>query len=266
MLWRVAPVALLSVVATNPVALAAVAGYVYLRKTDGAVRQEPNQPRADFIGGVNGVECCIPGRASIFAAVSPTLTAAAAIMTAGSAIADATTEAASAVGNATREATTWVGDTVSSAASRIKRQLTNEGASERLRADAALRIAMLEEMAKLSSTTAFFKRMRAMFAVGVAIAAADGEISVAEQEHIQEYIGGAAHADLPADLIGALQGWLACPPSLEEAFEAALQCGIENMHFFDNVIDVAIRADEDVHPAEIEFKARWHELLEAARA
>lgn len=266
MLWRVAPVTLLPLVTTNPVALAAVAGYVYLRKTDGTVRSDSNQPSADFIGSVDGVERCAPGLASIVTAVSPTLMAAEAIMVAGSAVADATTEAASAVGNATREAATWVGDTVSSAASRIKRQLTNEEASERLRADAALRLAMLEEMAKLSSTTPFFKRMRAMFAVGVAIAAADGEISVAEREHIQEYIGGAAHADLPADLIGALQGWLACPPSLEEAFEAAMQCGIENMHFFDNVIDVAIRADEDVHPAEIEFKTRWHELLEAARA
>lgn len=266
MLWRIAPVALLPLVGTNPVALAAAAGYVYLRKTEDVVRPESSHPRADFIAGPDGVERNDPNLASIVAVATPAGVVAEAVLTAGAAVADATSEAVAAVGTATREAATWVGGTVSGAASRVKKQFTNEEANARLRADAALKMELMEEMARLKHTKPYFARMRAMFAVGISIAYADGHISDAEREHIQEYVGGASHADLPADLIGALQGWLACPPPLEEAFQIALECGLENMHFFENVIEVAIRADPEEHPAELEFQARWKAMAEAARA
>lgn len=281
MLWRISSVNLLlpGMLPSAVTTAAAVQEMGRRQAEEGRSRGEQGagqfHPRVDFI-------CDADGNVSepsdlLTKGFGPTVTSVAVVVVkdslssaakaagaAAGAATEATVEAGNRVASATRDAATWVGDATSGVAMRFRRQLANAEATERLNQDVALRMKVLEELAELKELRVMVARMRAMFAVGMAIAAADGEISTEEHAHIEEFVGGAAHAALPAELAGALELWRAVPPSIEEAFAIALECGLECMPFFDNVITVAIEADGEVHPAELEFKARWQSLREAA--
>lgn len=286
MLWRITSVNVLPGMLSLAVGSAAA---VKLRKqcpqTDGlelSLREAIEghlRPRADFICDADGnvsqpsdlvaakIQSSTPsvGIESIGSSLSgmATATATVTVVMGGAAV---VADTASRVASATRDAANWVGDATVGAATRFRRQVTNAEATERLNQDVALRMTVLEQLAELKDMRVMLARMRAMFAVGMAIAAADGAISEEELAHIEEFVGGAAHAALPAELVGALELWRVAPPSIDEAFSIALECGSESMPFFDNVITVAIEADEYIHPAELEFKARWQALREANRA
>lgn len=187
------------------------------------------------------------------------------------------TGAASRAANATAGAAKWVVDSTSEAASRLKNQVTNADTIAELRAQVEMRAEVLlkvrdltdklqETQQQLAESNVYFDKLKGIFAVGVAIAAADGEISEQERTDINEFVVGIANAQLPARVIGALHALLAAPPTFEEAYELATKCGEESMALFDNVIEVAIHADGVVHPAELAFQERWKAIRKEACA
>lgn len=176
------------------------------------------------------------------AAVEVTKDASGVTVRAATTAASATTVAARKAAGATRDAVVSLG-----------RQVGNRERIEALRSEAEI-LAQFRGLAKWRDL------MRAMFAVGVAMAAADGEICESERLAIEEFVGGAAYCALPDGLMAELHAWLAAPPTIEQAFSLASGCGEGAMERFDDVIEVIAHSDDSVHPAEVAFRERWKEL------
>ena len=230
-----------------------------------AQSQTPNAPpNADFVCDANGtvsqtrprldsmVIQSIHGQViDTVAATVVTVTGAAA--SAAGATSQAATRAAEAAMDAASRAAVSARDTVSS----WGRHITNADRAADLRSQAT-------DLAAFQGSREWMNLMRALFAVGIAIAAADGEISEVERHAIEEFVGGAGYSKLPAGLKADIQTWLARPPTIEEAFAVASKCDEEGLHQIENVLEVIIHSDEVIHPAEIEFREKWRDLREAA--
>lgn len=243
-------------------------------KSQDGTTEQPTQAR--FIGEMDGTVTArmhsivamqmSPAEMAAFGVVSSVFTAAAVTAEAATNASAAATAAASRAANVACEAASKVAGSTSEATARLMRKVTNADVNAELKIQAERRLKILEELSELKEAHAYFDRMKAMLAVGIALAASDGNISPEEMDHIREFVGGAAHQALPPGVETALQEWLASPPSLETAYELALKCGPDAMPFFDNVIDVAIHADEVVHPSELAFKERWDTMREGVPA
>jgi len=260
MLWRVVAMA------ATPSAVSAMLLITELRriKEQGptADADEPSRAKVDFVCDASGsvsstafssVVTILPTvQSQIMETVVTTITTV-------STAADATSEAASRAAAATLDAASRAANSAMDAVSSLRRQINNSERISELRNEA-------ETLANFQGGKAWLDLMRAMFAVGIAIAAADGEISESERQDIYEYVGGAAYQSLPTGLLGTVQAWLASPPTIEEAFELAQRCGEENMHLIEEVMKVAIHADSEEHPAELEFLNKWNRMREQANA
>ena len=168
-------------------------------------------------------------------------------------VADVTTQAATRAADATLDAAGRAASSAKGALVSLHRRVTNADVIEQLRSEA-------EVLAKFHGSKEWLDFMRAMFAVGLAIAAADGEITDSELRDIEDYVGGAGYSKLPKGLAHEISHWKTTPPSIEFAFELACRCGEEAMVVIDNVMEVVTRSDEAVHPAEVEFRLKWQAL------
>ncbi|MGY4516286.1 hypothetical protein [Lysobacter sp. HA18] len=172
---------------------------------------------------------------------------------AAAAAADTTAQAASKAALATLYAASRAAVSTREAVASLGRQLANTDRIAELRADA-------DVLAGFHGSREWRDQMRALFAVGIALAAADGEITESERQDIEDYVGGAGYSALPVGIRADVQGWLEAPPSIEEAFGLAAQGGDKSMALVDNVMEVITRSDDLEHPAEAAFRKRWQEL------
>lgn len=173
--------------------------------------------------------------------------------TAASVVADVTAQAATRAADATLDAAGRAASSAKGALVSLHRRVTNADVIEQLRSEA-------EVLAKFHGSKEWLDFMRAMFAVGLAIAAADGEITESELRDIEDFVGGAGYSKLPKGLVHEVTHWKTRPPSIELAFELASRCGEEAMVVIDNVMEVVTQSDETVHPAEVEFRLKWSAL------
>jgi hypothetical protein len=174
-------------------------------------------------------------------------------------VADATAQAATRAAGVTLDAASRAATSARDALTALHRQVTNADVIEQLRSET-------EVLAKFQGSKEWLDLMRALFAVGIAIAAADGEITESERQDIEDFVGGAGYSKLPAGLKHEIQAWQANPPSIERAFELACKCGEEGMTVIDNVMEVITQSDEVVHPAEVEFRQQWRALRKTVLA
>jgi hypothetical protein len=171
----------------------------------------------------------------------------------------ASTLAISRAGTAAVDAATRAVASVGEAANSLKRQVTNEDRIEALREEA-------EDLSHLENARQWADSLKAMFAVGISMAAADGEISDVERMDILECAAGLTHEHLPTALQGAVQLWLASPPTIEQAFALASGCGERTMAAIEHLMEIVIHSDGVEHPAETAFRDRWRSLRQAAKA
>lgn len=176
---------------------------------------------------------------------------------AATSVADATAQAASRAGTAALNAATRVAVSTRDAVASMGRQLSNADRIAELRTQAT-------DLAAFQGGKEWLDLMRALFAVGIAMAAADGEISESERYAIEEFVGGAGYSKLPAALKADIRTWMVNPPTINQAFEMASRCDEDGMHQIENVLEVITNSDDVVHPAELAFRAQWQAMRQAA--
>ncbi|KDN96191.1 hypothetical protein EI16_07850 [Hydrogenovibrio marinus] len=111
----------------------------------------------------------------------------------------------------------------------------------------------------LQETDDCFRAIVAMCAVGISVAACDGEIAPSERENIEQFISGKAAEKLPTLVKSRIEEMYLNPPNVKEAFELAKQAGVD-MEFFDEIILVIIMADDIEHEKEIAYAVAWEQL------
>lgn len=115
---------------------------------------------------------------------------------------------------------------------------------------------------ELKNAGKFFDGIVAMQAVAIAAANCDGEICDAEKQNIEMFISGLSVAALPESVISQITDLYEKPPSLRMAFKLAHDSGID-MPVFDEIIQMVVRSDGQVLPAENAFMQAWNCLRAA---
>lgn len=102
----------------------------------------------------------------------------------------------------------------------------------------------------------FGEKLVGMFAVGIAVALADGTISPQEEDEISELISGMDAAHYPKEIISEIEALERNPLSFEEALDKAYACGVSKEEMDDIITQVA-NADGIIEPEEERFIATW---------
>lgn len=110
--------------------------------------------------------------------------------------------------------------------------------------------------ARLKTYENFGKKLVGLFAVGMAVADADGIISEEEIAELDALVSGISASSLPDDVKEAIKTLRADPPNFSQAMTIARDngCSVEDV---DVVIEVMANADKVVTPEEEAFIARW---------
>jgi uncharacterized membrane protein YebE (DUF533 family) len=103
------------------------------------------------------------------------------------------------------------------------------------------------------------KTILGFYAVGLAIANADGHICEAERAEIDGFVAGCSAGSLPAHVKATIAELSMTPPSLERAVQFAVDAKLSKDDIND-VIDVVAMADGTVCEHEKAFIAKWKEL------
>ena len=99
-------------------------------------------------------------------------------------------------------------------------------------------------------------KLLGMYAVGLAVAAADGEICEAERLEIDEFVTGCMRGKLPQHLQVAIVELATHPFGLTQALRYAAERKVPKQDI-DDIIDVVAHADGDMHTLEKRFVTRW---------
>jgi tellurite resistance protein len=116
------------------------------------------------------------------------------------------------------------------------------------------KVAVLIE--RLRSYEDFNKKLVAMYAVGLAVANADGVICDEERRELDQFVAGCMAGSLPAKVNETIEKLTAKPPTLPQALQFAKRAKLPKADI-DDVIDVMVNADGIVNAAEEKFIARW---------
>ncbi len=116
---------------------------------------------------------------------------------------------------------------------------------------------------QLKSTSSYFDLLLAMQAVGLACAACDGEIAQTERDDIDEFIAGIAASALPDNVKNKIEKMAANPPNINTAFKLTKKLGLDSYSLFEEIIEVVIHSDGNIHKNEMAFKQAWNELMAA---
>lgn len=111
----------------------------------------------------------------------------------------------------------------------------------------------------LKESTKHYDDILALIAVAISVANCDGEICESEKDEIKQFISGKTVASLPSKLIELIEETFNNPLNIQEAFQVAINSNID-MAVFDEVIEVAIHADDIVHVQEQAFLQAWQQL------
>jgi tellurite resistance protein len=103
------------------------------------------------------------------------------------------------------------------------------------------------------------EKLVALYAVGLAVANADGEISEEERGSLELFVSGCLGSHLPAHLKKTIQQLYAKPPAFQRAMNIAKQAQLPRQDI-DDVIMLVAEADGVIVPAEEKFIARWKKM------
>ena len=104
----------------------------------------------------------------------------------------------------------------------------------------------------------YFQLLIALFAVGMATASADGQVSVDEMKNLEEFVAGIGALKLPPHVKGAITKLKNKPPSFNTAMQYVKKLNGIDMALFESVIKFVSRCDGKVC-------AKESALLEAFR-
>lgn len=102
-------------------------------------------------------------------------------------------------------------------------------------------------------------KLVAMYAIGLAIANADGNICEEEREELDAFVGGCMAGHLPAHIMRTIESLSEKPPTLKRALEFAKEANLPKQDI-DDIIDVIAHTDEVLHPKEASFIKRWEKI------
>lgn len=102
----------------------------------------------------------------------------------------------------------------------------------------------------------FGEKIVGMFAVGIAVALADGIISPQEEDEIADLISGMDAAHYPKEIISEIEAIETNPLSFEDALEKASMCGVSKEEMDEIITQIAL-ADGKIDPEEERFIATW---------
>jgi len=103
------------------------------------------------------------------------------------------------------------------------------------------------------------KKIVGLYAVGLAVANADGHICDAERAEIDGFVAGCASSNLPSHVKEVITELSKNPPSLQRAIQFALEADLTKNDISD-VIDVVAMADGEICQHEKTFIANWKKL------
>lgn len=103
------------------------------------------------------------------------------------------------------------------------------------------------------------KTIIGLYAIGLAVANADGHICDKERAEIGDFVMGSAAESLPTHVRDAINKLTQFPPSLEKAVQFAIDANLTRSDIQD-VIDVVAMADDNVCEHEKAFIEKWNKL------
>ena len=110
--------------------------------------------------------------------------------------------------------------------------------------------ALKEADSKLNDDKAYFLLLIALFAVGLATAKADGNISKEETQDLDEFVIGVGHSNLPPHVKGAITKLKNNPPNFTTAMSHVRKVPNVDMSLFEAVIEVISASDGNVSSQE----------------
>lgn len=103
------------------------------------------------------------------------------------------------------------------------------------------------------------KKILGLYAVGLAVANADGRICREERQELDEFIAGCSAGNLPPHIKGSITKLTNNPPTLDRALRFAIKAELSKRDIQD-VIDVVAMADGAVCEHEKTFIANWKNM------
>ncbi|MGJ9420760.1 TerB family tellurite resistance protein [Massilia sp. CMS3.1] len=168
-----------------------------------------------------------------------------------------TTTAAGAAIGAGLGAAAAAADHASSSKDKAYKQGVTEGSKAGERAAQQkyeAKIAALAE--RLQSYQDFDKKLVAMYAIGLAVANADGFICEEERSELDQFVAGCMSGHLPEKVTERIEKLTAKPPTLPQALQYAKRASLPKKDI-DDIIDIIAHADGSVNTHEQQFIARW---------
>jgi uncharacterized tellurite resistance protein B-like protein len=104
-------------------------------------------------------------------------------------------------------------------------------------------------------------KLVAMYAIGLAVANADGNICNEEREELDAFICGCMAGKLPSHIKKTIADLSAKPPTLKRAIEFARNVSLPKQDI-DDIIDIVANADGQVVPKEQVFIEKWQQMSE----
>ena len=104
---------------------------------------------------------------------------------------------------------------------------------------------------QLHDAKSYFQLLIALFAVGMATANADGDISEEEMADLDEFVAGIGHSNLPPHVKGAITRLSNSPPNFATAMKHVSKLENVNLSLFESVIEVISASDGKVSEQEL---------------
>jgi len=103
-------------------------------------------------------------------------------------------------------------------------------------------------------------------ALGIAVAQCDGEIAEEELLEMQTFLGDINNMPhIPDATKGRISMIIDMKPDLKTSLNFLNKVDNECLEFLDEMINVMIMADGEVHPAEVELKKQWKSYISERR-
>lgn len=115
----------------------------------------------------------------------------------------------------------------------------------------------------LQDDKSYFRLLIALFAVGMATANADGEISEQETADLDEFVMGIGHSKLPPHVKGAITKLRNRPPTFATAMEHVVKLENVDRGLFEAVIEVVSASDGKVSEQEAALLSAFREAAAA---
>lgn len=97
----------------------------------------------------------------------------------------------------------------------------------------------------------------AVFAVGISVAACDGEVRPEEKQDIRDFVSGASFESLPQGIKSIIIKLENNPPNFNQAMDYVRKINKIDWEIIDDVIELAMYADEIIRSEEKAYKEAW---------